>query len=97
MFRAMGLKKGDFVMTMLNRRYEYYIVNVACCKLGLVLVPATYLLTVKDIAYRVNAADVKAVICINEDEVIEYVEEHKRGRSYRIRRRSCRKVPGTEI
>ena len=75
MFRAKGLKKGDFVMTMLNRRYEYYIVNVACCKLGLVLVPATYLLTVKDIAYRVNAADVKAVICINEDEVIEYVEE----------------------
>ena len=64
MFRAKGLKKGDFVMTMLNRRYEYYIVNVACCKLGLVLVPATYLLTVKDIAYRVNAADVKAVICI---------------------------------
>ena len=71
MFRAMGLKKGDFVMTMLNRRYEYYIVNVACCKLGLVLVPATYLLTVKDIAYRVNSAGVKAVICINEDEVSE--------------------------
>ena len=75
MFRAMGLKKGDFVMTMLNRRYEYYIVNVACCKLGLVLVPATYLLTVKDIAYRVNSASVQAIIAINEDEVIEYVEE----------------------
>ena len=62
-------------MTMLNRRYEYYIVNVACCKLGLIIVPATYLLTVKDIAYRVNSADVKAIICINEDEVTEYVEE----------------------
>ena len=37
MLRAKGLKKGDFVMTMLNRRYEYYLVNVACCKLGVVL------------------------------------------------------------
>lgn len=75
MFLAKGLKKGDFVMTMLNRRYEYYLVNVACCKLGLTLIPATYLLTVKDIAYRVNNAEVKALIAINEDEVTEYVLE----------------------
>ena len=75
MLRAKGLKKGDFVMTMLNRRYEYYLVNVACCKLGVVLIPATYLLTVKDIAYRCNNADVKALFAINEDEVIDYINE----------------------
>ena len=75
MLRAKGLKKGDFVMTMLNRRYEYYLVNVACCKLGVVLIPATYLLTVKDIAYRCNNADVKALFAINENEVIDYINE----------------------
>ena len=73
MLRAKGLKKGDFVMTMLNRRYEYYLVCVACCKLGLTLIPATYLLTEKDIEYRCNNAEVKALFCINEDEVVEYV------------------------
>lgn len=75
MLRAKGLRKGDFVMTMLNRRYEYYLVNVACCKLGVVIIPATYLLTVKDIAYRCNNADVKALFAINEDEVINYINE----------------------
>ncbi|MBO5773847.1 MAG: AMP-binding protein, partial [Clostridia bacterium] len=72
---AHGIKKGDFVMTMLNRRYEYYLVNVACCKIGAILIPATYLLTVKDIAYRINNAGVKALFCINEKEVIDYVNE----------------------
>ena len=72
---AHGIKKGDFVMTMLNRRYEYYLVNVACCKIGAILIPATYLLTVKDIAYRINNAGVKALFCINEKEVLDYVNE----------------------
>ena len=75
MLLAHGIKKGDFVMTMLNRRYEYYLVNVACCKIGAILIPATYLLTVKDIAYRINNAGVKALFCINEKEVIDYVNE----------------------
>ena len=42
---------------------------------GVVLIPATYLLTVKDIAYRCNNADVKALFAINEDEVIDYINE----------------------
>lgn len=70
-----GIKKGDFVMTMLNRRYEYYIINIACCKIGAVLIPATYLLTVKDIIYRCNNAGVKALFTINEDDVINYIRE----------------------
>jgi len=75
MLLGLGLKKGDFIMTMLNRRYEYYLLNIACCKLGVVLVPATFLLTVKDIEYRCNSADVKAIFCINEKEVTDYVKE----------------------
>jgi acetyl-CoA synthetase len=75
MFLAMGIGKGDFVMTMLNRRYEYYIINIALCKIGAVLVPATYLLTVKDIEYRCNSAGIKMLICINEKDVTDYINE----------------------
>jgi len=75
MLLSMGIGKGDFIMTMLNRRYEYYIINIACCKIGAILVPATYLLTVKDIEYRCNSAEVKALLCINEKEVTDYINE----------------------
>ena len=77
MLLSKGVKKGDFVMTMLNRRYEFYLVSVACCKIGAVLIPATYLLTAKDIAYRINNAGVKALFTINESGVAEYIDEAK--------------------
>ena len=60
---------------MLNRRYEYWITAIACHKIGAVLVPATYLLTAKDIAYRINNADVKVLIVTNEDDVTKHVAE----------------------
>lgn len=72
---ANGVRKGDFVMTMLNRRYEYWITAVACHKMGAVLVPATFLLTAKDIAYRINNANVKVLIVTNEDDVTKHVVE----------------------
>ena len=49
-FISFGIKKGDYVMTMLNRRWEYWMTAVACHKLGAVIIPATHLLTPKDIA-----------------------------------------------
>lgn len=70
-----GIGKGDVVMSMLNRRYEYYILVIACCKLGAIIVPATYLLTTKDISYRCNTAKVKAIVSISEDEVVEHISE----------------------
>ncbi len=73
MLLSLGLKRGDTVMTMLNRRYEYYFVNVACTKLGIIIVPATFMLTEKDIAYRCNAANVKLLISIDEEEILNHV------------------------
>ena len=67
-----GINRGDYVMTMLNRRWEYWVVAVACCKLGAVLIPATHLLTAKDIAYRCNSAGVKMLIATAEADVIEH-------------------------
>ncbi|MDR3186383.1 MAG: AMP-binding protein [Christensenellaceae bacterium] len=75
MLLSKGICKGDFVMTMLNRRYEYYIVAVALCKIGAVLIPATCLLTHKDIEYRCINADVKAIIATDESPVIDAILE----------------------
>ena len=72
-----GIKKGDVVMTMLNRRWEYWVTIMACHKLGAVIVPATFLLTAKDIEYRVSGAGVKLIVSINEDSVIDKINEAK--------------------
>lgn len=69
-----GLKKGDFVMSMLNRRYEYWILTVACHKLGVVIIPATHLLTPKDISYRCNEAGVKLLFTTNEADVYGHID-----------------------
>ncbi len=73
--KNLGLVKGDIIMTMLNRRWEYWIIAIACHKAGVVIIPATYMLTAKDIAYRINGAGAKALLCINEDSVVKYVED----------------------
>ena len=54
--------KGDVVMMILRRRWEYWICAAALCKLGATIIPATLQLTKKDIAYRANAAQVKMMI-----------------------------------
>ncbi len=67
-FRARGIVKGDKVMVMLKRHYEYWYTAVALHKLGAVLVPVTHMLTVEDIEYRINSAKIKAVVCTPEDD-----------------------------
>ncbi len=72
-FLSMGIQQGDYVMTMVNRRWEYWIIAVACHKLGAVIVPATHLLTPKDIYYRCNSANIKLLISTAESDVIEHI------------------------
>ena len=62
MLAALGIKRGDVVMLVLKRHYEFWISIMALHKLGAVAVPATHLLTKKDIVYRANAADISAII-----------------------------------
>lgn len=73
-FKSLGIKKGDVVMLILRRRWEYWICAAALHKIGAVLIPGTLQLTKKDIVYRGNAASVKAFICVNDDFVINQVE-----------------------
>lgn len=72
--KAQGIQKGDVVMVILRRRYEYWIMATALCKLGATLIPATLQLTAKDIVYRCNAANVKMIVGVNDNGVLEQVE-----------------------
>lgn len=73
--KDLGIKKGSVVMLILRRRWEYWICATALHKIGAVLIPGSLQLTKKDITYRANAAKIEAVICVNDDFVINQVEE----------------------
>jgi acetyl-CoA synthetase len=75
LFKNIGIKKGDPVMLILKRRYEFWFCLLALHKLGAITIPATHLLTTNDIIYRNNAADVKMIVTVNEEEVIEHIEK----------------------
>lgn len=72
-FTSLGLKKGDPVMLVLKRRYEYWICALALLKMGCILIPATFQLAEKDIVYRCNAAQVKGIIAVDDPEVTKHV------------------------
>lgn len=74
-FKAHGIKKGDAVMLMLKRRYEYWFCIVALHKIGAIAIPATHLLTVKDIEYRVEAASVKMIVAAADKRITDIVNE----------------------
>ena len=68
-FQKSGITKGDRVMLVLKRHYEYWFAAVALHKLGAVMIPATHMLTVSDFVYRIKAAKVKAVVATSQNEV----------------------------
>jgi acetyl-CoA synthetase len=75
LLRSHGVKKGDFVMLVLKRHYQFWFAVLALHKLGAVGVPATNLLTVKDYEYRFNAAGVTHILCTAEEDVTDRVDE----------------------
>ncbi|MEG2814219.1 MAG: AMP-binding protein, partial [Oscillospiraceae bacterium] len=75
MLKAKGIKKGDKVILVLKRHYQFWFSILALHKIGAVTIPATNLLTTKDIVYRTKMADVKAVICSGTCDIVKYVDE----------------------
>ena len=71
--QMLGIGKGDPVMLILKRRYEWWIVMLALHKLGAVVIPATHMLTKKDIIYRNRRASVKAIICVDDEYVTSQI------------------------
>lgn len=74
-FLSLGIGKGDMVMLILKRHYEFWFSILALHKIGAVVIPATALLTTKDLVYRFQSADVKAIVCTGQDKVSDYVDE----------------------
>lgn len=68
-FLSSGIKKGDRVMLVLKRHYQFWVAILALHKIGAVAIPATHLLTAKDFEYRFNTALVSAIVCTGEGEV----------------------------
>lgn len=73
-FLSLEIGRGDPVMLILKRRYEYWFCLLALHKIGAIAIPATHLLTRKDIVYRNNAANVRAIICVDEPGVMDNVD-----------------------
>lgn len=73
-FKQLGIGKGDMVMLILKRRFEFWYSIIALHKLGAVVIPATHLLTEKDIIYRCEAADIKAIVAVGETVVLDHIK-----------------------
>ncbi|HKL93690.1 MAG TPA: AMP-binding protein, partial [Clostridia bacterium] len=80
-FKSLGIKKGDKVLMILRRHYEFWFAIVALHKIGAIVIPATDQLKKKDITYRFEKAGVSAIICTADgsilDEAVQAVEEYK--------------------
>ncbi len=74
-FKSQGIHKGDPVMLILKRHFEFWFCTIALNKIGAITIPATHLLSTKDIIYRNNAADIKMIVCLPDPEVIRHIEE----------------------
>ena len=74
-FQSLGIGHGDMVMLILKRRIEFWFSIIALHKLGAVVIPATHLLTKKDIVYRCNAADIKMIVCAGEEVITKHIVE----------------------
>ncbi|MDR1175763.1 MAG: AMP-binding protein [Treponema sp.] len=71
---SMGIGKGDVVMLILKQRPEVWILMCALMKIGAVCIPGTYQLTMKDIVYRCDVADVKLLVSVDDPELTENIK-----------------------
>ena len=74
-FRSLGLKKGDVVLLILRRRWEYWVVATALHKLGVILIPGNLLFTAHDIAYRGNMAEISAIVACDDEYIRKQIDE----------------------
>ena len=74
-FASQGIGRGDMVMLILKRHYQFWFSIVALHKLGATVIPATHLLTEKDIIYRCEKADIKAIVATGDEIVINHIQK----------------------
>lgn len=74
-FQSLGIGRGDKVMLILKRRYEFWFSIIALHKIGAVAIPATHLLTKKDIVYRCEAASIKMIVAAGESVILGHISD----------------------
>ena len=74
-FLSLGITKGNMVLLIMKRRWQFWVTMLALNKIGAIAIPASYLLTKKDIVYRVKCADIKTVICCGDKEILGHVND----------------------
>ena len=74
-FRALGIRKGDRVMLVLKRHYQFWFAMLGLHKIGAVAIPATCQLQEHDFEYRFNAAGVKAILCTADGDTAAQAEK----------------------
>ena len=74
-FRSLGIKKGDRVMLILRRHYQFWFSIVALHKIGAIVIPATDQLMKKDLVYRFNLAGVSAVVISSTGSIVDEAEK----------------------
>ncbi len=74
-FRSAGITKGDSVMLILKRHFSFWFCTLALNKIGAITIPATHLLSTKDIIYRNNAANIKMIVCVADADVMGHIDE----------------------
>ncbi len=73
-FKSLGIKKGDRVMLILKRHYQFWFAMIGLNKLGAIAIPAPNQLVEKDLEYRFNAAGVSAVLCTADGDTAHQVD-----------------------
>ena len=71
---AQGIKKGDYVLVILRRHYQFWFVATALCKLGAIMVPATFMLKEHDLEYRLNEGLISSIICTDAGYIADVVD-----------------------
>lgn len=74
-FQSIGIGRGDMVMLMLKRHWQFWTSMMALHKLGAIAIPATHLLTDKDIEYRCNKAHIKMIVAAGDPQIIKHVDK----------------------
>ncbi|HIV11235.1 MAG TPA: AMP-binding protein [Candidatus Faeciplasma avium] len=80
-----GIRRGDRVLMILKRHYEYWFTAIALHKLGAVMIPATHMLTTDDLVYRLKASGAKAAVVTTQNELPKRLLEASRLAGVRLR------------
>ena len=74
-FLSRGIRKGDYVKLLLKGHYSFWYCFLGLHKIGAVATPGTHMLTARDLVYRIEKADIKMIVCLNEGFLPDFIDE----------------------